>query len=271
MPELPEVETTRRGIAPHIKGHQIASIVIRDARLRWPVPKSIKTVLPGHTIDTVKRRGKYLLLGTKAGTLIIHLGMSGSLRVLNEDAAVQKHDHVDIVFRNHKALRLRDPRRFGAVLFTKEDPLQHKLLASLGPEPLSKDFNGDYLFAMSRSRKIVTKSFLMDSKIVVGVGNIYANEALYLAGIHPKRAAGKLTKSQCNKLVSAVKKVLKAAIKAGGTTLRDFTRSNGEPGYFRLSLKIYDKKGEPCPRCGKPISHAVIGQRSSYYCTHCQT
>jgi len=271
MPELPEVETTRRGIAPHIRRNRIASVIIRDARLRWPVPKSIKKLLPGQTIDSVRRRGKYILLETGIGTVIMHLGMSGSLRIVDETDPAQKHDHVDIVFTNHKALRLRDPRRFGAVLFTKEDPLQHKLLVQLGPEPLGTEFNGDYLFEKSRKRKIAIKSLLMDSKVVVGVGNIYANEALFMAGIHPKRAAGKLGKPQCTRLVTAVKQVLKSAIKAGGTTLRDFTRSDGSPGYFRLSLNIYDKKGQPCPRCGKPITHAVIGQRSTYYCTHCQT
>lgn len=271
MPELPEVETTRRGIAPHVKGHKIAAVVTRDGRLRWPVPKSLKKLLPGQSIDSVKRRGKYLLLETKVGTLIMHLGMSGSLRVIDEKVAPEKHDHVDIVFKNRKVLRLRDPRRFGAVLFTKDDPLDHKLLKHLGPEPLSSEFTGDYLFEISRKRQVVIKTLLMNSHIVVGVGNIYANEALFLAGIHPKKKAGKLTHAECNKLVHAVKNVLKAAIKAGGTTLRDFTRSNGEPGYFRLSLKVYDKKGEPCPRCGKPISHAVIAQRSTYYCTQCQT
>ena len=201
----------------------------------------------------------------------MHLGMSGSLRVVTDAAPVQKHDHVDIIFINNKILRLRDPRRFGAVLFTKTDPLQHKLLASLGPEPLSQQFNGAYLYDKSRKRSVVVKSLIMDSKIVVGVGNIYANEALFLAGIHPKKAAGKLTREQCERLAKAIKQVLTAAIKAGGTTLRDFTRSDGKPGYFRLSLKLYGKQGEPCPRCHKPISHAVIGQRASYYCTHCQT
>ena len=271
MPELPEVETPRRGISPHIKGQTIKTIVIRDARLRWPVPASIKKLLPGQRIQNVKRRGKYLLLNTEVGTLIIHLGMSGSLRIVTAAAPVQKHDHVDIVFANHKILRLRDPRRFGAVLFTRRDPLQHKLLAGLGPEPLSDAFNAEYLYAKSRQRKVAVKSLLMDSKIVVGVGNIYANEALFLAGIHPKKSAGKLTRPQCARLTKAVKKTLTMAIKAGGTTLRDFTRSDGQPGYFRLSLKLYGKQGEPCPRCHKPISHAVIGQRASYYCTHCQT
>jgi len=271
MPELPEVETTRRGISPNIKGQTIKAIVIRDARLRWPIPASIKKLLPGHTIKNITRRSKYLLLETDIGSLIMHLGMSGSLRVVTEEVPAQKHDHIDIVFTNNKILRLRDPRRFGAVLFTKADPLQHKLLVNLGPEPLSAQFHTEYLYTKSRQRKVAVKSFLMDSKIVVGVGNIYASEALFMAGIHPKKAAGKLTRPQCNRLVSAVKHVLTAAIKAGGTTLRDFTRSDGKPGYFRLSLKLYGKKGEPCPRCHKPISHAVIGQRASYYCTHCQS
>jgi formamidopyrimidine-DNA glycosylase len=270
MPELPEVETTRRGILPHLLGHRIQEIVVRDRRLRWPVPKNLNAKLQGRKISEVSRRGKYLLLATDAGTLIMHLGMSGSLRVLTCDTPPEKHDHVDIVLDNQQCLRLRDPRRFGAVLFTDSDPLQHELLRDLGPEPLSADFNAEYLFAKSRKRKACIKVFIMDSHIVVGVGNIYANEALFAAGIHPRRAAGKVTRAQYDLLVNAIKQVLHAAIKAGGTTLRDFTRSDGKPGYFRLSLQIYGREGEPCPQCGKPITHAVIGQRSSYYCTHCQ-
>ncbi len=270
MPELPEVETTRRGIEPHLINQMIDSIVIRQRQLRWPVPTNIKTVLKHQTIHHITRRGKYLLLQTKVGTLIIHLGMSGSLRVISTSVHAEKHDHVDIVLSNQQCLRLRDPRRFGAVLFSKTDPLTHKLLRDLGPEPLSDAFHSDYLFQTSRKRKINVKAFIMDSKVVVGVGNIYANEALFMARVHPRRAAGKLTAEQCQKLTQAIKKVLSAAIKAGGTTLRDFTKSDGKPGYFRQSLKIYDKKDQPCPNCKKPITHAVIAQRSTYYCTACQ-
>lgn len=271
MPELPEVETTLRGISKHLRGKTIDKVVIRDARLRWPIPQSIKKLLPGQTIQNLSRRGKYLLLTTRVGTLILHLGMSGSLRIVNDSAAIQKHDHFDLHLTNQKVLRLRDPRRFGAVLFTKKDPLLHKLLINLGPEPFAHDFNDDYLFSKARKRKIVIKSFLMDSKIVVGVGNIYANEALFMAGIHPKRAAGKVTRLQYARLISAIQTVLDSAIQAGGTTLRDFTHSDGKPGYFSQSLKIYGKKEQPCPHCGKTISHAMIAQRATYYCTHCQT
>lgn len=270
MPELPEVETTLRGIKPHLQGKTIDAIIIRDRRLRWPVPLTIRKKLAGQLIDNIDRRGKYLLLHTQVGTVIMHLGMSGSLRVIDSAVVPEKHDHIDIVLENHKALRLRDPRRFGCVLFTATDPLKHKLLADLGPEPLSDDFNSDYLYKKSRKRKLAIKLFIMDSKIVVGVGNIYANEALFLAGIHPRRAAGKVSRESYEKLVTAIKQVLSAAIKAGGTSLRDFTRSDGKPGYFKQSLRVYDKKSEPCPVCGKPISHAVIGQRSTYYCTQCQ-
>jgi len=270
MPELPEVETTRRGIQPHIQGHTIEKIIVRDHRLRWPIPRKLNARLQGQTIHDVSRRGKYLLITTEAGTLIMHLGMSGSLRVVTCDTPSEKHDHVDIVLDNQQCLRLRDPRRFGAVLFSEDEPLRHELLRDLGPEPLDKAFNAEYLFARSRKRKACIKAFIMDSHIVVGVGNIYANEALFAAGIHPKRAAGKVTRAQFELLVQAIKKVLRAAIKAGGTTLRDFTRSDGKPGYFRQSLQIYDREGEPCPKCGKPITLAVIAQRSSYYCTHCQ-
>lgn len=270
MPELPEVETTRRGILPHIHGHTIQDIIVRDRRLRWPVPQNLKDKLHGQKVLEVSRRGKYLLLSTAAGTLIIHLGMSGSLRVLACDTPYEKHDHVDIVFDTQQCLRLRDPRRFGAVLFTESDPAEHELLRDLGPEPLSPAFNGDYLFAKSRKRTACVKAFIMDSHIVVGVGNIYANEALFAAGIHPRRAAGKVTRAQYELLAHAIKDVLRAAIKAGGTTLRDFTRSDGKPGYFRQSLQIYDRGGKPCPKCGKAISQAVIAQRATYYCTHCQ-
>ena len=270
MPELPEVETTRRGILPHIQGHRIQQIIVRERRLRWPVPADLNSKLQGQKILEVSRRGKYLLLTTPAGSLIIHLGMSGSLRVLACDTPCEKHDHVDIVLESQQCLRLRDPRRFGAVLFSDTDPLQHELLRDLGPEPLSAALSGEYLFAKSRKRTACIKAFIMDSHTVVGVGNIYANEALFAAGIHPRRAAGKITRRQYTLLAQAIKDVLRAAIKAGGTTLRDFTHSDGKPGYFRQSLQIYDRAGQPCPRCGKPISHAVIAQRATYYCTHCQ-
>lgn len=270
MPELPEVETTRRGIEPCIAGNTIEYIIIRQPRLRWPVPSPLRQILPGLTIQQVTRRGKYLLLHTTAGTLIMHLGMSGSLRIVTTDIAAEKHDHVDIVFTNHKVLRFRDPRRFGAVLWSNDDPNQHPLLRSLGPEPLSRNFSGDYLYQRSRGRKVSIKAFIMDSKVVVGVGNIYANEALFRAGIRPTRKAGKISKDQCQVLVAAIKTVLKAAIRQGGTTLRDFTNGEGKPGYFRQSLEVYGRAGQPCTRCNMAIKQIKQEQRTSYYCPHCQ-
>ncbi|MGD8514883.1 MAG: bifunctional DNA-formamidopyrimidine glycosylase/DNA-(apurinic or apyrimidinic site) lyase [Granulosicoccaceae bacterium] len=270
MPELPEVETTRRGIAPHIKGHTVTDVIVRDARLRWPVPKHLARSLCGQCIDNVERRGKYLLLKTQAGALIMHLGMSGSLRVLPADSPAEKHDHVDIVFDNRLCLRLRDPRRFGSIFWTRNDPLQHERLAKLGPEPLDKTLDGEYLFARSRGRKIAIKQFIMDSHIVVGVGNIYASESLFRAGIHPQREAGRISKARYERLSDAIKKVISEAIQAGGTTLRDFTRSDGKPGYFSQQLNVYGREGEACPQCGASIKHIVQGQRATYYCGHCQ-
>lgn len=270
MPELPEVETTRRGIEPCLVGQTIERIIIRQPRLRWPVPSRLKQVLPGVTIQKVTRRGKYLLLHTAAGTLIMHLGMSGSLRIVTVDTPPEKHDHVDIIFTNHRVLRFRDPRRFGAVLWTTDDPAMHPLLNSLGPEPLNRDFNGEYLFKRSRGRRISIKAFIMDSKVVVGVGNIYANEALFQAGIRPTRKAGKVSKENYQHLAAAIKKVLKAAIRQGGTTLRDFTNGEGKPGYFRQSLQVYGRAGLPCARCHMAIKQIRQEQRTSYYCPHCQ-
>ena len=270
MPELPEVETTRRGIEPHIKAKQVSDVIVRHHQLRWPVPRGLKTKLTGHKIISVSRRAKYLLLGFDHGTLIIHLGMSGSLRIIDNSLAAQKHDHVDIVFDHGRALRLTDPRRFGCVLWTQNDPQQHELIADLGPEPLSDAFNGDYLFQRSRGRKSTVKQFIMDGKIVVGVGNIYASESLFLAGINPKRLAGKIGRERYDKLVDAIKQVLAAAIEQGGTTLRDFVGGDGKPGYFAQQLNVYGREGEPCRVCGTPIKQLVLGQRSTYYCPQCQ-
>lgn len=270
MPELPEVETARRGIAPHLKGQRVSAVIARDRRLRWPIPPSLLRELPGQSIEEVARRGKYLLLHTPAGTAILHLGMSGSLRILPADTLPQKHDHVDIVLENGKALRLRDPRRFGALLWTHADPAKHALLRDLGPEPLSKDLDGGYLFARSRGRRIAVKQFIMNSRIVVGVGNIYASESLFLAGIHPERHAGRITHARYAALATGIKKVLLASIRAGGTTLRDFTREDGEPGYFLQRLSVYGRDGQRCYRCGGTIVAKVTGQRSTYYCRDCQ-
>lgn len=271
MPELPEVETTRCGIQPYIVNNTLTRVVVQNPHLRWPVPRQLNHSVAGQTVQSLQRRGKYLLLGLSNGTVIIHLGMSGSLRVLNCNTPRQKHDHVDFVFQNGQCLRLRDPRRFGAVLYTRKNPLEHKLLADLGPEPLERDFSGEYLFRQSRGKKVAVKLFIMNSKIVVGVGNIYANEALFLAGIHPKRKAGRLSAERYARLVHAIKAVLRAAIKAGGTTLRDFTAEDGRPGYFQQKLLVYGKVSEPCSRCGTAIKHITLGQRATYYCPHCQT
>ncbi len=270
MPELPEVETTRRGIAPHVTRHAVNDVIVRQSKLRWPIPRGIKQKLVGHRIDSVTRRAKYLLLKFDHGTLILHLGMSGSLRIVKASSTAEKHDHFDLVFDSGKALRLTDPRRFGAVLWTSADPNEHELLKSLGPEPLEQTFDADYLFQRSRGRKTTIKQFIMDGKIVVGVGNIYASEALYLAGINPKSAAGKISRDRYARLVEMIKQVLTAAIKQGGTTLRDFVGGDGKPGYFAQQLKVYGREGEPCPGCGRPVKQVVLGQRASYFCPHCQ-
>ncbi|MET0104227.1 MAG: bifunctional DNA-formamidopyrimidine glycosylase/DNA-(apurinic or apyrimidinic site) lyase [Sedimenticola sp.] len=269
MPELPEVETTRRGIEPHILGKRITGVIIRQPRLRWPIPRTLQRTLKGETITRVERRAKYLLLVTAKGHLIMHLGMSGSLRVLPPDTPPGPHDHFDLVFEDC-CLRLRDPRRFGAVLWTREDPMAHELIAHLGPEPLSDDFNGDYLHALATRRKVAVKNFIMDGKVVVGVGNIYASESLFMSGIHPQRAANRISRARYETLAKNIKAVLSAAIAQGGTTLRDFQREDGKPGYFSQELRVYGRNGEPCPNCGKPVSQRTIGQRSSYFCNHCQ-
>jgi len=271
MPELPEVETTRRGISPHIVGKTVKSVVLRHKQLRWPIPPQLKRVLPGQKVRDVSRRGKYLFLHTAVGSVIIHLGMSGSLRLTNNKEAVGKHDHVDIVFSHNCILRLRDPRRFGAVLWTRHSPQQHKLIVSLGPEPLNDEFNVEYLFRRSRKRQLAIKPFIMDSKTVVGVGNIYASEALFSAGIRPGTAAGRVSRERYRQLVLAIKEVLAAAIEAGGTTLRDFVSGEGKPGYFQQKLQVYGRAGEPCCVCGTAIKHVQQAQRATYYCPQCQS
>lgn len=270
MPELPEVETTRRGIEPHVVKHKVQSVAVRQPSLRWPVPADLPKRLKAQTLLAAERRGKYLLLRFNKGTLLVHLGMSGSLRVVVKNTLPMKHDHLDICFDNDKCLRLNDPRRFGAVLWAGENPLAHELLDKLGPEPLSDAFNADYLFTKSRKRKTSVKNFIMDSRIVVGVGNIYASEALFAAGIHPKRAAGHISKARYASLVTEIKTVLEYAITRGGTTLRNFLSADGVPGYFALELKVYGRADEPCVKCGAAIRSITIGQRASYFCPHCQ-
>lgn len=271
MPELPEVETTRRGLAPHVVGKRVARVVVRNARLRWRVPKSLAQALPGQTIRTLTRRAKYLLFATDAGTVIVHLGMSGSLRLAPATAAPGKFDHVDLVLDDGWCLRLRDPRRFGAVLWTEADPATHKLLADIGPEPLGPGFDADYLYARTRGRQRAIRDFLLDGTIVAGIGNIYANEALHAAGIRPSRPAGRLSRAEATRLAQALRATLNRAIKAGGTTLRDFRGGDDQPGYFQLALKVYGRGGEPCPACGTPVRLLRQGQRSAFYCRRCQT
>jgi formamidopyrimidine-DNA glycosylase len=273
MPELPEVETTRRGIQTHLVGQPISGVIVRQRKLRWEIP-ALDGILPGLRIEKVRRRAKYLLIdcakaGRHEGTLIMHLGMSGSLRVLPVDSQAYKHDHFDLQL-GDQCLRLRDPRRFGAILWTQEPAEAHPLIASLGPEPLSEGFNADYLFEQAKRRKVPIKQLLMDGKVVVGVGNIYATESLFLAGIHPTRLCNRVSKARLEKLVEHVKIVLACAIERGGTTLRDFQQQDGRPGYFQQELRVYGREGEPCRHCGTTIRAKQIGQRTSSYCPRCQ-
>lgn len=272
MPELPEVETTRRGIEPHVRGRCVAALQVRDGRLRWPVPEAeLRRHLVGQRLQAVRRRAKYLLLDSAGGSALIHLGMSGSLRVIPASTTAQLHDHVDLVLDDGMALRLRDPRRFGALLWAGTDPLSDPRLVHLGPEPLdAQAFDGSYLYRISRGRRQAVKNLLMDSRAVVGVGNIYANEALFQAGIRPGTAAGRLSKIACTRLVDAVRQVLLEAIAAGGTTLRDFLDSQGRPGFFAQQLQVYGRAGEPCMRCANVVRRKLLGQRATYYCPRCQ-
>ena len=270
MPELPEVETTCRGIAPLLCGRHVTSVDVREPRLRWPVPPALARELPGQPVCGVSRRAKFLLLESPVGHLILHLGMSGSLRIVPRELSPEKHDHLDVVMDDGRCLRFRDPRRFGAALWTTDDPLEHPLLKNLGPEPLGDEFTAQWLHDLSQRRRVAVKSFLMNSRVVAGVGNIYASEALFLAGIHPGRPAGRISLERYQRLVEAVREVLGAAISAGGTTLRDFVDSNGRPGYFSQRLRVYGRQGEACAKCGTAVRSRVIGQRSTYYCHRCQ-
>ncbi|MGI6408119.1 MAG: bifunctional DNA-formamidopyrimidine glycosylase/DNA-(apurinic or apyrimidinic site) lyase [Thiopseudomonas sp.] len=270
MPELPEVETTRRGIEPHLLNQQVERVVVRNGRLRWPVPEDLDVRLSGQRIRKVERRAKYLLIGADAGTLICHLGMSGSLRLVPQGTPAEKHDHVDIELASGQALRYTDPRRFGAMLWSHA-PLSHRLLASLGPEPLSDDFNVDDLYTKARGRKTAIKPFIMDNAVVVGVGNIYASEALFAAGIDPRREAGSVSRKRYAVLVTEIKRVLARAIEQGGTTLKDFVGGDGKPGYFQQQLFVYGRAGQPCLKCGRELSEVRLGQRSSVFCGKCQS
>ncbi|NOT12466.1 MAG: bifunctional DNA-formamidopyrimidine glycosylase/DNA-(apurinic or apyrimidinic site) lyase [Methylococcaceae bacterium] len=270
MPELPEVETTRRGIAPYIEGQGIIDVLVRQPKLRWPVPESLSRTLTGLSIRCVSRRGKYLLFETEAGTLIVHLGMSGSLRIHQRAPQPGKHDHLDFMFTDGIMLRFNDPRRFGAVLWTSAPVMEHSLLKHLGPEPLLPSFNGELLHELSRHRNIPVKSFIMDSHVVVGVGNIYANEALFMAGILPTRPVGNISLTRYQKLAECVRVILQDAINQGGTTLRDFVNESGKPGYFQQQLRVYGRKGLPCMVCGQPLTEIRLSNRSTVFCRHCQ-
>ncbi|MBV7298726.1 bifunctional DNA-formamidopyrimidine glycosylase/DNA-(apurinic or apyrimidinic site) lyase [Enterovibrio paralichthyis] len=268
MPELPEVEVSRLGIQPHALGQVVTRIDVRQPSLRWPVPENIHD-MEGQEIRAVKRRAKYLILETDAGEALIHLGMSGSLRVLDGDVPPAKHDHVDLHLSNGKMIRYNDPRRFGAWLWQPKGG-EHAVLGKLGPEPLTDDFTGEYLFDKSRGKRTAIKQFIMDNAVVVGVGNIYANESLFICNIHPKRPAGQLTLNDANLLVDEIKQVLATAIKQGGTTLKDFTQTDGKPGYFAQELLVYGKQGKPCPVCGEILQSVKIGQRNTVFCPECQ-
>ena len=270
MPELPEVETTRRGIAPHIEDEEVNAVIVRQNQLRWPISPEISNILPGLTITRVKRRAKYLLIETAKGTLIIHLGMSGSLRIINSNVEPEKHDHIDIVLKNGECLRYKDPRRFGSVLWTSKPIHEHKLIQHLGAEPLSDLFNIADFYAKAKVRTKPIKSFIMDGSIVVGVGNIYANEALFQASIHPTRATNRISKQRLIKLVTAIKEILAEAIEQGGTTLKDFVNSEGKPGYFQQTLNVYGRKGKACTHCDTLIKQITVAQRSTFYCPRCQ-
>ena len=270
MPELPEVETTLRGIIPYVRGTVVTDVIIRQPSLRWPIPGDLATRIKGERVERIFRRAKYLLFAFPSGHMLTHLGMSGSMRLSAADEPCKPHDHVEFELDREWRLRFHDPRRFGCVLWVDGDPFKHVLLARLGPEPLSDDFSGEYLYENARRRTLAVKNFLMDSRVVVGIGNIYASEALYKSGIHPTRRANRISRKRYDLLASSIKQTLQSAISFGGTTLRDFVSGVGEPGYFTAELQVYEHEGHPCLRCGRPISRMVIGQRSTYYCENCQ-
>ncbi len=269
MPELPEVETTRRGIAPHLEGQRVSRVVVRERRLRWPIPEDLDVRLSGQRIECVERRAKYLLIKAESGTLIGHLGMSGNLRLVPVGTPAAKHEHVDIELESGLALRYTDPRRFGALLWSN-DPLNHELLIKLGPEPLTELFDGERLYQLSRGRSMAVKPFIMDNAVVVGVGNIYATEALFAAGIDPRREAGSISRARYVALAVEIKRILAHAIERGGTTLRDFIGGDGQPGYFQQELFAYGRGGEFCKLCGSTLREVKLGQRASVYCPKCQ-
>jgi len=270
MPELPEVETTLRGLAPALKGRTVCGVNIRQQQLRWPVPTELPELLVGKEVRGLSRRAKYLLIEFPHGTLILHLGMAGNLRIVVAGTPLKKHDHFDLVLDNSNVMRLHDPRRFGAVLWHSGDVAMHPLLSALGPEPLGEVFDGEYLYRATRNKTATIKPVIMDQHVVVGVGNIYANEALFRAGIRPQLPAGKLSRPRCERLVAEIRATLTAAIAKGGSTLRDYVSSDGTPGYFQQDYWVYGRAGEACRCCGKAVQLLRLGQRASFYCPHCQ-
>ena len=270
MPELPEVESTRRGLADEVLGCTVAKVIVRDRRLRWPVPGALPRKLAGQAIRDIRRRAKYLLIEIGGGTVLVHLGMSGSLRLLDASTAPRPHDHVDVILDDGRCVRYHDPRRFGCWLWTDSDPACHRLLVHLGPEPLGPTFDGAWLHGRLRGRTAPIKNLLMDSRIVAGVGNIYANEALFIASIDPRRAGGRIARRRIDRLAGAIRQVLSVAVEAGGTTLRDYTRADGAMGEFAGRLNAYGRDGEACPRCGAPIAKTVLAQRTTWFCRRCQ-
>ena len=271
MPELPEVETTKNGISSYIVGKHVNDIIIRERKLRWLIPSDLKDSLKNQRINQITRRAKYLLFHTDNGCLIVHLGMSGSLRLVKKNLPHIKHDHVDFIFESKYILRFHDPRKFGSILWTSQNPAVHRLIVHLGPEPLEDEFNSDYLYAKSKNRTVPIKTFIMNSNIVVGIGNIYANEALFLSGINPKCKTNRISKKRYEKLVASIKTVLLKAISKGGTTLRDYVNTDGTPGYFKNKLKVYGRAGKLCQHCRNKIKVIKQNQRSTFYCTFCQT
>lgn len=269
MPELPEVEVTRAALEPHVVGNTVAGVEVYDGKLRWPVSPVLAGLLPGQTISSVERRGKYLVLLCPAGGVLIHLGMTGYLRILRGGGELLSHDRVDLVFDDGLVVRLNDSRRFGAVLWGGEDPFTHRLLAELGPEPLDDAFDGAYLFRVSRMRRPAVKQFIMDHRIVAGIGNIYAGESLFHAGILPFTPAGELSRERCYRLVQSIKSVLTSAVATGLAALH-LPAAGGKLGYFPISWSVYNRAGQPCRVCSSPILHARSGQRSTYFCPACQ-
>ena len=273
MPELPEVETTLNGLRPHLLGAKIARLVVRERRLRWPIQAGLENKVRGRTVTAMRRRGKYIVIDLERGGLLIHLGMSGSFRVLSGsavDESIQSHDHYDLITERGCLIRYRDPRRFGCLLWSADDPMTHQRIRDLGIEPLQSRFSGAYLYRAARRRTVAVKNLVMDGRVVVGVGNIYVSESLFDAGIHPLRGCHRISEERYQRLVESIQKILNAAIQCGGSTIRNFSGSDGQPGYFAQELMVYGREGEPCHRCKARIRNLTIGQRSTFYCGGCQ-